>query len=139
MITISGNVFPTGISTFIRILYTTNPITQMIIFGTYTARLLLSCFNRKKSAIWIAIIGANTEWYFVDVMCDDPYIAGEDREGIFRYERLLRTESELRGSSDLYSGEFKYEKNIDNFGYKFSNMPTGTNAKETFLTYSKSY
>ena len=38
---------------------------------------------------------------------------------IFRYERLLRTESELRGSSDLYSGEFKYEKNIDNFGYKF--------------------
>ena len=61
MITISGNVFPTGISTFIRILYTTNPITQMIILGTYTARLLLSCFNRKKSAIWIAIIGANTE------------------------------------------------------------------------------
>lgn len=61
MITISGNVFPTGISTFIRILYTTNPITQMIMFGICTAWLLLSCFNKKKSAIWIAIIGANTE------------------------------------------------------------------------------
>ena len=87
--------------------------------------------NQENTHAWNAV-KMDGEWYFVDVMCDDPYIAGEDREGIFRYERLLRTESELRGSSDLYSGEFKYEKNIDNFGYKFSNMPTGTNSVQTY-------
>ena len=87
--------------------------------------------NQENTHAWNAVkIGG--EWYFVDVMCDDPYIAGEDREGIFRYERLLRTESELRASSDLYSGEFKYEKYIDNFGYKFSNMPTGTNSVQAY-------
>ena len=61
VINISGSVFPTGISIFIRIRYAINPITQIIIFGTCTAWLLLSSFSRKKSAIWIAIIGANTE------------------------------------------------------------------------------
>ena len=87
--------------------------------------------NQENTHAWNDVkIGG--EWYFVDVMCDDPYIAGEDREGIFRYERLLRTESELRASSDLYSGEFKYEKYIDNFGYKFSNMPTGTNSVQAY-------
>lgn len=37
VITISGSVFPTGISIFIRIRYAINPITQIIIFGTCTA------------------------------------------------------------------------------------------------------
>lgn len=87
--------------------------------------------NQKNTHAWNAV-KIDGEWYFVDVTCDDPYIAGEDREGIFRYERLLRTESELRASSDLYSGEFKYEKNIDKFGYKFSNMPTGTNSVQVY-------
>ena len=37
VINISGSVFPTGISIFIRIRYAINPITQIIIFGTCTA------------------------------------------------------------------------------------------------------
>ena len=61
VITISGSVFPTGRSTFISIRYKTNPITHRIILRS---GFLFHCdllFNKKKSAIWIAIIGANTE------------------------------------------------------------------------------
>ena len=51
VITISGSVFPTGISTRIRHLYRTNPTTQITIFITSALPLLLSLFRKKKSAI----------------------------------------------------------------------------------------
>ncbi len=60
--TISGSVFPTGISILIKIRYSTNPITQITAFRHVNRFAQLSArFSRKKSAIWMAIIGANTE------------------------------------------------------------------------------
>lgn len=62
VITISGSVFPTGISILIKIRYRMNPITQITAFVMSTASPRLSArLSRKKSAIWMAIIGANTE------------------------------------------------------------------------------
>ena len=59
---ISGSVFPTGISTPIKYRYNTNPTIQITMFVTSIASDRLSArFRIKKSAIWIAIIGANTE------------------------------------------------------------------------------
>ena len=50
--TISGSVFPTGISILIKIRYSTNPITQITAFVMSTDSLRLSArFSRKKSAI----------------------------------------------------------------------------------------
>ena len=50
--TISGSVFPTGISILIKIRYSTNPITQITAFVMSTDSPRLSVrFSRKKSAI----------------------------------------------------------------------------------------
>ena len=61
VIAISGSVLPTGMSIFIRIRYKIKPITHSTILEIWISFSLWSSSNRKKSAIWIAIIGANTE------------------------------------------------------------------------------
>ena len=54
--TISGSVFPTGISILIKIRYSTNPITQITAFVMSTDSLRLSArFSRKKSAIYYSV------------------------------------------------------------------------------------
>ena len=58
---IHGIVFPTGVSICIKQRYTTNPTSHNTRFSTSNSTFLLSFFRIKKSAIWIAIIGANTE------------------------------------------------------------------------------
>lgn len=56
-----GIVLPIGVSNFIKVLYIIKPVTQIIIFFIENNFLSLLIFNIKKSAICIAIIGANTD------------------------------------------------------------------------------
>lgn len=57
----SGSVLPTIMSTRISRRYVTKPTSQIARFRKSKPRLLLSRLRMKKSAICIAIIGANTE------------------------------------------------------------------------------
>lgn len=88
--------------------------------------------NESNTHSWNAV-EINGHWYYVDVTLDDPFIAGEDREGVYRYTNFLRTEAELRKNSEIYSGTFVYEgPAIQANDTTFSKMPVGTNSVQTY-------